>query len=208
VTRMSAVERREKLVDAAIRVMTRDGVARATTRAIAAEAGMPLGVFHYAFQSKQELIAMVTETISQRSKADIDDAVLSNDPAEDWLAVALAGLCAYFDHVVAHPDEHLVTYELAVSALRDPELRDAARRQFDYYLSENEKLLVAAAELFDVEYAVPVGVLTRLMFSLMDGLALNWLAKGDEEEARQVVALAGELLVSQVRPRLGGGPGV
>jgi AcrR family transcriptional regulator len=200
---MSAEERREKLVEAAIRVMTREGVARATTRAIAAEAEMPLGVFHYAFHSKQELMATVTETISRRSKADIDEAVLASDPAEGWLAIALAGLCAYFDHVVAHPDEHLVTYEVAVTSLRDPGLREAARRQYDYYLAENEKLLAAAAELFDVEYAVPVGVLTRLMFSLMDGLALNWLAKGDEDEARQVVTLAAELLVSQVRPRSG-----
>ena len=200
-TRMSAEERREKLVAAAIRVMTRDGVARATTRAIAAEAEMPLGVFHYAFHSKQELMAKVTEAIAQRSKADIDDAVLGNDPTENWLAVALGGLRAYFDHVVAQPLEHLVTYEVTVTSIRDPELRDAARRQYDYYLAENEKLLVAAAELFGVEYAVPVDVLTRLMFSLMDGLALTWLAKGDEEQARQVLALAAELLVSQVRPR-------
>ena len=201
VARMSADERREKLVDAAIRVMTRDGVAKATTRAISAEAGMPLGVFHYAFQSKQELMARVTETIAQRSKADIDEAVLGNDPTENWLAVALAGLCAYFDHVVAHPLEHLVTYEITVTALRDPDLREGARRQFDYYLSENEKLLTAAAELLDVEYAVPVKVLTRFMFSLMDGLALNWLAKGEEDEAREVVRMAAEYLVSQARRR-------
>lgn len=200
---MSSEERRARLVDAAIRVMTRDGVARATTRAITAEAEMPLGVFHYAFHDKAELMAMVTQTISRRSKAGIDEAVLSSEPGEEWVAIALAGLVAYFDHVVAHPDEHLVTYELSVSALRDPELRDAARRQYEYYLTENEKLLVAAAELFDVEYAVPTSVLTRLMFSLMDGLALNWLAKGDEEEARQVVDLAAELLVSQVRPKAG-----
>ena len=200
-TRMSADERRELLVDAAIRVMTRTGVGKATTRAICAEAGMPLGVFHYAFQSKQELMVRVTEEISQRSKADIDEAVLASDPDDALFAVALAGLCAYFDHVVAHPLEHLVTYEITVTALRDPDLREGARRQFDYYLSENEKLLTAAAELLDVEYAVPVKVLTRFMFSLMDGLALNWLAKGDEEQAREVVRMAAEYLVSQARRR-------
>jgi AcrR family transcriptional regulator len=203
VARMSADERREQLVDAAIRVMTRDGVAKATTRAISAEAGMPLGVFHYAFQSKQELMVRVTESIAQRSRADIDDAVLDSDPEDAMHAIALAGLCAYFDHVVTNPLEHLVTYEIAVTALRDPELREGARRQFDYYLEENEKLLTAAAETFGVEYAVPVKVLCRLMFSMVDGLALNWLARGDEEEARQVLELAAELLVSQVR-RSGG----
>ena len=90
---------------AAIRVMTRDGVAKATTRAIASEAEMPLGVFHYAFRSKQELMTMVTETIARQSKAEIDAAVLGDEPPE-LLDLIVAGLCAYFDHVVEHPHEH------------------------------------------------------------------------------------------------------
>jgi len=121
VARMSASERRELLVEAAIRVMTRDGVVRATTRAIAGEAGMPLGVFHYAFRSKAELMAVVTETIAQQSKAEIDAATLSGT-MDDPYELVVGGLCAYFEHVVAHPHEHLVTYELTTTALRDPEL--------------------------------------------------------------------------------------
>ena len=46
--RMSAADRRDKLVDAAIAVMSREGVANTTTRAIVAEAGMQIGVFHTA----------------------------------------------------------------------------------------------------------------------------------------------------------------
>ena len=192
--RMSADERRSKLVDAAIRVMTRDGVSRATTRAIAAEAGMPLGVFHYAFRSKQELMAMVTDTIAMRSKADIDAAVLVHDNASLFDLVH-AGLSAYFDHVVAHPDEHLVTYELTATALREAELIEVADRQYRFYLDENEKLVTAVAEMIGFDYSVPIPVVTRFVTSLMDGLALNYLAKGDEAEARQVVALLAGMLV-------------
>jgi AcrR family transcriptional regulator len=198
--RMPAEERRDRLIEAAIRVMTRDGVARATTRAIASEAGMPLGVFHYAFHSKQELVTRVTETIAQRSKADIDAAVLSG-PADDLFQVILGGLNAYFDHVVAHPDEHLVTYELTTAALRDPELGDVARRQYGYYLKENEQLLLAAAELFGFEFTEPVAVVTRYTLSVMDGLALNWLAWGDEEQARRVLELTARAAMGLVRPR-------
>lgn len=199
-TRMAAEDRREKLVEAAIRVMTRDGVAKATTRAIAAEADMPLGVFHYAFRSKQELMAMVTETIARQSKGDIDEAVLSGHSA-NLEELILAGLCAYFDHVVDHPQEHLVTYELTTTALRDPELEDVAKRQYDYYLEELEALISAAAELMDVEFTEPLPVVGRLVFSMMDGLALNYLARGDAEEARAVVELAARTLVGLARPR-------
>lgn len=54
---ISAGERREQLVAAALRVMRRDGIAAASTRAICAEAGMPHGAFHYCFHSKKELYA-------------------------------------------------------------------------------------------------------------------------------------------------------
>jgi AcrR family transcriptional regulator len=199
-TRMSAGDRRDALVEAAIRVMTREGVAKATTRAIAAEADMPLGVFHYAFRSKQELMATVIETIARQSRAEIDQAVLTGD-APDLLELVKAGLRAYFDHVVAHPDEHLVTYELTSTALRDEELGEVAHRQYDYYLEQNEALLLAAAELMGLEYVEPLPVVNRLLFSLMDGLALNWLAKGNEEEAREVLELGARMLAQLVRRR-------
>jgi AcrR family transcriptional regulator len=199
VTRMSAEDRREQLVAAAIRVMTRDGVVKATTRAIAGEAGMPLGVFHYAFRSKAELMAVVTRTIAQQSKAEIDAATLSGG-TQDHYELVLGGLCAYFDHVVSNPDQHLVTYELTTTALRDDELEDVAKSQYDYYLEENEKLLNAVAELFGMEFTEPVPVVSRYLFSVMDGLALNYLARGDDEEARRVVELTARTVLTMVRP--------
>lgn len=197
--RMSADDRRELLVEAAIRVMTRDGVARATTRAIATEAEMPLGVFHYAFRSKQELMVMVTEAIARRSKTEIDAAVLTGDET-DLPAVVAAGLRAYFDHVVAHPEEHLVTFELTTAALRDDEMGDVGERMYAYYLGENRKLLEAAAAYLGVRFVEPVEVVSRYVFSTMDGLALNYLARGDEEEARAVLALVARSLVASVEP--------
>jgi AcrR family transcriptional regulator len=198
VARMSADERRDLLVHAAIRVMTRDGVAKATTRAIATEAEMPLGIFHYAFRSKQELMTRVTETIAQQSKADIDAAVLTGEEA-DLPAVVRAGLEAYFDHVVAHPQEHLVTYELTTAALREAEMGDVASRMYAYYLGENQKLLEAAAQVLGLEFLEPVEVVSRYVFSAMDGLALNFLAHGDEQEARAVLDLVVRTLLTVVR---------
>ena len=197
--RMSAEDRREQLVAAAIRVMTRDGVGKATTRAIAAEAGMPLGVFHYAFRSKAELMAVVTQTIAKQSKTEIDAAVLSGGTTLKLYDVVLAGLSAYFDHVVAHPHEHLVTYELTTTALRDPELEEVAKQQYDYYLEQNEQLLAAVGELMALAFTDDLHVVNRYIFSVVDGLALNWLAKGDEEEARRVLDLTARTVVGMVR---------
>ena len=57
--RVPAVERRELLLQAAWRILVRDGVAAATTRAICAEAGMKQGVFHYCFTNRDELLREV-----------------------------------------------------------------------------------------------------------------------------------------------------
>lgn len=198
--RMSVEERRELLTEAAIKVMTREGVARATTRAIASEAQMPLGIFHYAFASKHELLVRVIQTIARRSKGDIDAAVLT-DPELDLVEVATAGLMAYFDHVVAHPQEHMLTYELTQFALREQGFEGVAKEQYEYYLRENEELLAVFADIMQLEYVVPLSVVSRFTFSVMDGLALNWLAKGDEEDAREVVHLTVRLLADLVRPR-------
>ena len=197
---MSAEDRREMLTQAAIKVMTREGVARATTRAIAGEAQMPLGIFHYAFASKHELLVRVIQTIARWSKGDIDEAVLSK-PDLDLEDVATAGLMAYFDHVVAHPQEHMLTYELTQFALREEGFEGVARDQYEYYLRENEALLEAFAEIMQIEYVVPLPVVSRFAFSVMDGLALNWLAMGDEEGAREVVHLTVKALSTMVRPR-------
>ena len=54
--RLAVAERRAALVEAALRVMVRGGLAAGTTRAIVAEAGMSLASFHYAFSSRDELL--------------------------------------------------------------------------------------------------------------------------------------------------------
>jgi len=61
--RVQAKVRREQLIDAAVRVAARDGVAAATTRAIATEAGASLASVHYCFESKQELLQEVLISI-------------------------------------------------------------------------------------------------------------------------------------------------
>src|SRR5580765_7230147 len=64
--RMSAVDRRAQLLDAAWRVLLTDGIAGATTRAICAEAGMPQGAFHYCFNSRDELLTEVAAVMLPR----------------------------------------------------------------------------------------------------------------------------------------------
>src|SRR5580698_2955929 len=65
----SADGRRAELVEAAGRVVARDGIAAATTRRIAEEAGLPQGLVHYWFASKDELLEEVIMTLLRQFEA-------------------------------------------------------------------------------------------------------------------------------------------
>jgi AcrR family transcriptional regulator len=50
-------ETRRRIVEAAVRVLARDGYAATSVKDIAAEAGVAAGLVHYYFTSKEELVA-------------------------------------------------------------------------------------------------------------------------------------------------------
>lgn len=184
--RRSAEESRENLVDAAIRVMVRDGVAAASTRAIVAEAGLPLGAFHYCFRSKAELLHSVIETIMAKTLPPTvtDGAMPTSNGRPDPAAVIGGSIDAYWRRIQAEPDEQMVTYELTQYALRHPELADVARAQYRQYLDVFREYLEAIGTVAAVRWKVDVAVLARYCFGVMDGLTLNWLIDRDDAQAR------------------------
>ncbi|WP_413760210.1 TetR/AcrR family transcriptional regulator [Streptomyces sp. MMBL 11-3] len=175
--RRPSAERRRQLTEAAIRVMTRDGVAAATTRAVAAEAGVSLSVFHYCFDSKQELVESVIETITSHSVTVVREAIRPRGTLRETVA---AGFRAYWDHVSAHPGEHMLTYELTQYALRRPGFEHLARRQYELYRDTYAELLGQLARDMDFALRVPVPVLARYLAAMTDGLTLNFLVLGDD----------------------------
>ncbi|GGV08628.1 putative transcriptional regulator, TetR family protein [Streptomyces litmocidini] len=178
--RHSADERREQLVEAAIRVMVREGVAKATTRAVVAEAGVPLGAFHYCFRSKQELLHGVIERIMLRA-LDLPRApAAAGASPHDLIRAALHG---YWDRVRERPDEHQLTYELTQYALREPGLADVARRQYQHYLQVNIDHLRSVARLAGIRWTTEVPVLARHGLDLLDGITLHWLIDRDDAQA-------------------------
>lgn len=192
-SRMAAKDRREELIAAAIRVMIRDGVAKTTTRAIVKEAGMPLGVFHYCFSSREELLQEVITRITDSSAAAARQAFSGGGDLSSSLAKSLY---AFWEGVELNPGEQLVGYELALYALRQPGFEELARRQYAHYLEVHEELLAEAAESAGIQWTVPLPALARYLHSVLDGLTLCWVADRDSERSRDVLRLAGEHLMA------------
>ena len=60
---VEASVRRQQMVAAARTALSRDGVARTSLRAVASEAGVPLGTLQYVFPSKEQLLRAVIEDV-------------------------------------------------------------------------------------------------------------------------------------------------
>ncbi|MEK9517813.1 TetR/AcrR family transcriptional regulator [Streptomyces sp. NPDC087908] len=190
--RMPSAERRRQLVDAAIRAMTRDGVARTTTRSICAEAGVSLSVFHYCFDSKQALLEAAIETINSDYVALVMSAV---EPGATLRETVRGALQTYWDHVTARPGEHMLTYDLTQFALREPGFEHLARAQYERYVASAGALVEQVRAMRDIEPGVPVETIARYLAAAIDGLTLQYLVVGDEKAAATLLDLTADQLV-------------
>lgn len=197
-SRMAASDRRAELLEAAIRVMARDGVAKATTRAIVNEAGMTLGAFHYCFDSRAQLLERVTETLTERYVAEVRGLFA---PHKDIRESVLDSLHAFWKGFEANPGEHQISYELTQYALRNPGFENIARRQYEIFLAAFASLLELAADNAGIEWTQPVPILARYVHSVIDGLNMTWLVDRNSDHSQAVLHLLADHLLQYARPR-------
>ncbi|MGW4140107.1 TetR/AcrR family transcriptional regulator [Streptomyces mirabilis] len=194
---MAASDRRAELLEAAIRVMTRDGVAKATTRAIVNEAGMTLGAFHYCFDSRAQLLERVTETLTERYVAEVRGLFA---PHRDIRDSVLDSLHAFWKGFEANPGEHQISYELTQYALRNPGFENIARRQYEIFLAAFASLLELAADNAGIAWTQPVPILARYVHSVIDGLNMTWLVDRNSDHSQAVLHLLADHLLQYARP--------
>jgi AcrR family transcriptional regulator len=177
--RVSAQERRRQLVDAAFRVMGREGFAAATTRRVCAEAGASLAAFHYCFASKQELLVELTAQtmaglVAARAGVHVGGSVTES------LRSTLRG---YWETVEQDPNRESVLMALTQHALREPALAGIAEQQYAAYHRTARETLEEIAAGCEVRWTLPVAQLARMLVVVTDGVTLAWLVDRDSDAA-------------------------
>lgn len=196
--RIPAPERRAALVEAALRVVAQHGIAQATTRAIVAEAGMSLASFHYAFDSRDELIdELITTVVARETQAVLPELIEGRDLGE----LVEAGLLRYFEHLRADPQHEQAMLELTQYALRSPERHPLAIAQYARYTELAARSLALAAEQAGMVWRTPVERVARVLIAFTDGLTLTWLVDRDDAAARAVAHAAADALSRMADPR-------
>ncbi|MFI5974380.1 TetR/AcrR family transcriptional regulator [Streptomyces sp. NPDC051452] len=167
-------ERRRRIIDAAIRVAGRDGLAGLSHRSVAAEADVPLGSTTYHFATLDDLLVAALCQTNEGFAGVLGASGVLRDTAGD-LATGLARVLGQW--LGGDRPGVELEYELYLAALRRPALRPVAAQW-------TEETAERLAERVDP-------VTARALLALMDGICLQVLLTGgsyDEEYAREALA--------------------
>jgi AcrR family transcriptional regulator len=195
---MSIEERRKQLVAAAIAVMTREGIARMTTRRVADEAKVPLGTLHYCFETKEDLLLAAVSDLSQELSEAGQIALVRGGDLRTNLTHALH---AIWDTAIRDKLRRLVTYEIATWSVRSKKHTQVARDQYAGYIETAGTMLVQAADEAGMEYALPFETLKRWTLVTFDGLMLAYIVDHDNERSLAVLDTFVGVLVTFARPK-------
>lgn len=201
--RYSVSHRRELLVEAAFRVIARGGVEAATTRAICAEARMAQASFHYAFASRDELLAAVVARGTSDELAAVTVPLRAlRDEYLDVTAtideVLRLGMLAYFNYLVADPEREQAMIALSQYAQRTPGLESFVVHMYQRYYEIAAQALADAAELCGVTWKKPPSYLAPLVVSATDGLTMAYLATKDHTVSERIIAATVNMLCGYV----------
>ncbi|MGW6012423.1 TetR/AcrR family transcriptional regulator [Streptomyces sp. NPDC055210] len=167
-------ERRQRIIDAAIRVVAAKGIAGLSHRSVAAEADVPLGSTTYHFTTLDELLVATLRQANEGFAKTVAAREALRDSGAD-LATELAGLVG--EWLADDRTGVEVEYELYLAALRRPVLRPVADE--------------CGRDFADVLARRTDPVTARALVALIDGICLQVLLTGapyDEEYAREVLA--------------------
>ncbi|MFD8295092.1 TetR/AcrR family transcriptional regulator [Streptomyces bauhiniae] len=190
---VSAEARRQQLLEAAVRVVAREGADGATTRKIADEAKAPLASLHYCFQNKESLLLAVFKQLSSEMPVGVD---LPEDGSATLSYVIEQSLTNAIRWSVDNPVRVRAMIEVTLWAERnDPELSVSF---YDTFLRSTEAVLRQVdVSLSDEELHSVV----RVAMSVVDGLSLQLLTNGDKERTLRDTATACAMLKSYLNER-------
>ena len=117
--------RRDRIIDACLDVVAREGVAGTSHRRVAAAAGVPLGSMTYHFAGMDELLTEAFTRFADRAADAFDDAVGAAADTAGALA-AVVGLIDASRTDARH--DAVLTYELYTLAARDRRYRAITER--------------------------------------------------------------------------------
>jgi AcrR family transcriptional regulator len=187
---------RARILDAAVKLIAREGINDARIARIAMEAGVSASLLHYHFASRDALLAEALEHSYELA----GDIRLGPDDEED--EPAARRLAAMIDQCLPLTgplrDDWLLWVELWLHAARRPELRDTAARLYARMHAWFMEAIAEGIASGELTVAEPERLTDRLL-ALIDGYGIRALS----EDPAMPVERAREEIWAAIAPELG-----
>ena len=169
-------DKRERILDAAERVFAAHGFFAARVSEIAKEAGVADGTIYLYFKSKDEVLISLFESRMERFNQLLADAIpTAASPTEKLLTLIRTYLTLVREQPMV---AEVLTIELRQSSKF---MKEASNPKFGDLLRTIAGLVAegqAAGELGD---GIPAPIAARMIFGILDELALAWLLQRGEK---------------------------
>lgn len=183
------------------------GLGAVTVRGVAERAGVSLGVVHYCYTDKEELLREVIETVNsevhQAAKAFVSVDFGSGAGGQEGLRRLLYDAIDLIWAVIsASPDRQLLTYEIISYSLRTHGLPEVGLAR-DQQASNEEivrSVLERTAESAGMYWRMGLDDMVRVVTSTVSGISLRWQIYRDDDEAHALLHRAVDLVVADARP--------
>jgi AcrR family transcriptional regulator len=182
--RMSPARRREAIVDAALAVARRKGLAGTTVRDVAREMGTSSGLIHHYFETMDEVLTAAFERVAGE---DLAETKLLLDAAGDPRSALVAFLNSYAP--VGEDWAFQLWLDAWAEAARRPTLRAASSRLNLAWAALLERAIRDGVNDGSFRCDDPPGAAWRIL-SLVDGLALQIVAHQTIVDRRDMLAWA------------------
>lgn len=205
--RLPADQRRAQLLRAALEIAEHDGLGAVTVRGVAERAGVSLGVVHYCYTDKEELlrelIGAVNYEVHQAATAfvsvDFDSGTAGPEGLRQRLYEAIDLIWAV---ISASPDRQLLTYEIVSYSLRTYGLPEVglARNQQESNEAIVRSVLERTAASAGMRWAKGLDEVSRVVLSMVVGIGLRWQIYRDDDQANDLLHHAVDLVVRDALP--------
>jgi len=168
--RLTPEVRRDAIVDAAIAVARRKGLAGTTVRDVAREMGTSSGLIHHYFEAMDDVLAAAFERVAGEDLEETEALVLGAGGPRDAVAAFLASYGP-----VGEQWAFQLWLDAWAEAARRPKVRDVSRRLNLAWATLLERAIRDGVAAGDFACPDPEGAAWRIL-SLVDGLALQVVA--------------------------------
>ena len=165
-----AGDKRERILAAAERIFARHGFFAAKVSDVAKEAGVADGTIYLYFKNKDDLLISLFENRMQQVNAALRTAVAkAKGPIEQLRTFIRTYLQLVHDEPAA---AEVLTIELRQSSKF---MKEYENPEFADFLRTLGSLVAAAQDKGDIDGSIPSHVAARMIFGMLDELALAWV---------------------------------